>query len=119
MTQKEKDRLRKREWYQNHKEESRSKKRDWYARNSKIQSERVRNNRHKNRSWILEMKKELACPCGENHPACLVFHHKDPSQKEESIARAIHNGWGKERILAEIAKCKVMCQNCHTKLHWS
>ncbi len=24
----------------------------------------------------------------------------------------------KERILKEIAKCDVLCRNCHAKLHW-
>jgi hypothetical protein len=55
--------------------------------------------------------------CGEDHPACIVFHHRDPSEKEISIADAMRLGYGRTRILAEIAKCEVLCANCHTKHH--
>lgn len=30
----------------------------------------------------------------------------------------VHNGSSKEKILAEIGKCTVLCSNCHKKFHW-
>lgn len=72
------------------------------------------------REWFEAYKKELACvECGEDHPACLEFHHLNPAEKEANVFDAVwHRGWSKEHILAEIAKCKVLCANCHKKLHY-
>jgi hypothetical protein len=55
--------------------------------------------------------------CGEKHVACLEFHHHDPAQKEENIgSRAGHMTIRK--IMAEVAKCDILCSNCHRKHHW-
>lgn len=56
--------------------------------------------------------------CGEDHPATLDFHHRDASEKEIGIAQLVNMGWSVARIDAEIAKCDVLCANCHRKLHW-
>jgi hypothetical protein len=61
----------------------------------------------------------MACAkCGESAPECLHFHHIDPSKKQITLADAIARGWSKERILGEMAKCRVLCANCHLKHHW-
>jgi hypothetical protein len=49
---------------------------------------------------------------------CLQFHHIDPGTKEIELSTAISRGWSKKRILAEVAKCIVLCANCHLKHHW-
>jgi hypothetical protein len=46
----------------------------------------------------------------------LAFHHLDTSKKERNISE-LAPGWSIDRILKEIAKCKVLCHNCHTKVH--
>ena len=66
---------------------------------------------------LMNIKKTLSCTCGENHPACLEFHHIDPSIKEFEISGAVRL-YGKEKIMNEIAKCIVLCSNCHRKRHW-
>jgi len=81
----------------------------------KIQKER----RQEIKVWFAEYKQNLSCPCGENHPACMDFHHLDASQKKAEISYMVANGYSKERILAEVEKCTVMCKNCHAKLHWN
>ena len=71
-----------------------------------------------NYHWYIELKSELACSrCDETHPACLQFHHTDPAMKEASLGIAIRRGWSRNRVLAEIAKCEVLCANCHAKHH--
>lgn len=55
--------------------------------------------------------------CGERDPCCLEFHHKDPSQKTGAIA--VLCGWSWKRLEAEIAKCVVLCANCHCRAHAS
>jgi hypothetical protein len=46
-----------------------------------------------------------------------VFHHADPETKETTVAEAVRRGFGRKRLLAEIAKCEVLCANCHAKHH--
>ena len=71
------------------------------------------------RDWLDELKKTAYCAnCGENHPACLDYHHADPSQKEYLISYIAYTGRGLKRVKQEIDKCIVLCSNCHRKLHW-
>lgn len=44
----------------------------------------------------------------------LGFHHRDPSRKEFSIARANLNSLA--RLLREIEKCDLLCANCHMEI---
>ena len=56
--------------------------------------------------------------CGFEHPAALQFHHRDPSQKLfqlQAIPRTRSHPWSE--ILAEIAKCDLLCANCHLIRH--
>jgi hypothetical protein len=70
------------------------------------------------RDWYNEYKASLACSqCGENHPACIEFHHRDPSKKDFTIGESLYR-MGKQSIIDEIAKCDVLCSNCHRKLHY-
>jgi len=65
------------------------------------------------------MKQQMKClRCDENHPSCLSFHHRDPNTKEDIVSNMVCEAWSEKRILEEIAKCDVLCENCHRKLHW-
>ena len=69
------------------------------------------------KEWVLSYKLLHPCPCGEKHPACLQFHHRDPSLKELEISTVARKQWSQLRLEAEVAKCDVICANCHLKLH--
>lgn len=91
----------------------------WYDENKKQRIAQIHDRRKNLRMWLSEYKSQLKCElCPESHAATLEFHHNDPSKKDLDIAGAITRGWSKTRILAEISKCKVLCANCHRKLHW-
>lgn len=65
------------------------------------------------RNWrINNIKLEAGCiDCGYNkHPEALDFDHVN-GVKEFSIGRGKKFAW--ERIEAEIAKCEIVCSNCH------
>lgn len=70
--------------------------------------------RHERKLAVQAIKVASGCvQCGEKHPACLDFHHKDPATKTRGIGVMVRM----EDILAEIAKCDVLCANCHRKHH--
>jgi hypothetical protein len=78
----------------------------------------AKNSRLSFRKWFRELKSTLKCSkCGENHPACLDFHHENPKEKEISIGLAVVQQWPKHKIISEMNKCIVLCSNCHRKLH--
>jgi hypothetical protein len=93
--------------------------RRWYERNRASVIAHNKENARLKRQWLSDYKKKLKCKyCPENHIACLDFHHRDASQKEINISRARTIGWSIERIKKEIAKCDVICSNCHRKHHY-
>ena len=65
------------------------------------------------------LKGRMYCmDCGEDHPATLHFHHRDPKQKEFNVAEWYRQGTSIEKLEEEIAKCDVLCCNCHAKRHY-
>lgn len=53
--------------------------------------------------------------CGERDPRKLEYDHKDPSDKKRVIARLITDGysWTSNVLSTEVAKCRILCANCH------
>lgn len=93
--------------------------RDWYRKNSARKYAWEVRRRYEIRAWWKSIKATKRCEtCAESAPECLHFHHNDPLMKDFDIANAVSNGWSRERILGEVAKCRVLCANCHLKLHW-
>jgi hypothetical protein len=73
--------------------------------------------REETRRLVNALKAERGCKlCLERDVICLDFHHSK-GEKDFSISAAIVRGLGRSRILAEAAKCDVVCANCHRKLH--
>ncbi|HQU83210.1 MAG TPA: hypothetical protein PKY59_08810 [Pyrinomonadaceae bacterium] len=94
-------------------------KKRWYQKNKLKHIGYVRNYDGKIQEWFREYKKSLSCEiCGENHPACLEFHHIDPNQKKFSVSTR-RDRPSMKALLEEIAKCRVLCANCHRKEHWN
>jgi hypothetical protein len=62
------------------------------------------------------LKAEKPClDCGNQFPPeCMDFDHKDPKKKLFTISNAVvtrSHSW--EEVAAEIAKCRLICANCH------
>jgi hypothetical protein len=74
--------------------------------------------RNEIRDEVLKIKKVSKCvKCGESRPACLGFHHRDRNSKEFNISEAGRIGKTLDEVYLEIAKCDVICHNCHAVLH--
>jgi hypothetical protein len=77
--------------------------------------------RRKNRlrAWLDEYKKCLKCErCGFSDFRALQFHHRERDQKEFNIADMAKQGWSVEGLRREMAKCMILCANCHMILHY-
>lgn len=73
-------------------------------------NERARNRMRK----IVREEKDVPCAdCGEKYPHYVMdFDHRDPKEKVETVGRLMT--WANEaRLREEIAKCEVVCANCH------
>lgn len=101
---KEEQRLYAKEHYQKHKEK--------YQIRDKKRKDDVR-------QWVKNYKVNKGCKvCKEKHPACLHFHHINPNKKEKTISSMIANRISLKKIKIEIAKCEILCANCHAKEHY-
>ena len=54
--------------------------------------------------------------CGESDPRVLEFHHRHPNEKDMDITQIMSGGYSLERLMNELAKCDVLCANCHRKV---
>lgn len=106
-------------WKKKNKEKVKLHSHTWYVKNKKLIIARINLRRINLRKWFDEYKSALKCiRCSESHPATLHFHHVDPTQKEGNIAKVVNHNWSKKKILSEVAKCIVLCANCHAKEHY-
>lgn len=68
---------------------------------------------------VVEYFSKPCADCGKiHHPSMMVFDHIDPSKKSrvsktEGVFRFVRDGYSWNKILEEIEKCEVRCQNCH------
>lgn len=92
--------------------------RQHYASNKSYYLTKNQRRRAELRDWIIEHKSKLRCNrCEFDDWRALHFHHSDPSKKEYTIATMANRGGSIKRIEQEIAKCEVLCANCHTIEH--
>jgi hypothetical protein len=55
--------------------------------------------------------------CGyDKNPACFDFHHIDPTLKDHEPKQVLRCR-DHEIIMAELAKCVLVCKNCHADIH--
>jgi hypothetical protein len=73
---------------------------------------------HNKKSSINELKKSLSCAkCRDTRAYVLDFHHIDKNEKDGTVARMAANAsW--DRLEKEIAKCIILCANCHREFHF-
>ena len=63
---------------------------------------------------IVDRLRAVPCvDCGGRFPPCAMeFDHRDPSIKRDAVTQMIGRA-GTPRILDEVAKCDIVCANCH------
>lgn len=60
--------------------------------------------------FVAKLKNKPCKDCGlEFPPECMDFDHREPENKLAAVSQ-LHN---KQEIIAEVAKCDLVCSNCH------
>jgi hypothetical protein len=63
-------------------------------------------------AMLNELRDVPCADCGRRFPSCVMqFDHRDPATKRFVVARMRSRAHA--TILAEVAKCDIVCANCH------
>lgn len=66
------------------------------------------------RTWLFELKSKPCMDCGNQFkPWQMDFDHRDHLTKSTEISKMVSKCMSKDRIALEIAKCDLVCSNCH------
>ena len=100
---------------------SRERSKKYYSENREHHKKNIYILRRKYLSELLkevnEFKANLGCKfCPEKEAICLDFHHTDSLNKEDDVSKFVRSNQRK-KAWEEIAKCVVVCSNCHRKIH--
>lgn len=77
------------------------------------------NDKDKLRNYVNNLKKQSGCMrCGYNsYVGALDFNHLNPLEKVADISQMLTNSrYTRDEILAEIAKCEILCATCHREI---
>ncbi len=84
-----------------------------YVRNKDYYIQRNAERRAELRKLVEEAKNQPCVDCGVQYEWFqMQFDHLDAEKKLDTISR-IANRNSKQKLLDEIAKCEVLCANCH------
>ena len=83
-------------------------------------SDYMKNHYRQKKIEIQDLKIGLKCvKCGYNRcGASLEFHHINPNEKDDTIARMISNNYALSKVQEEVQKCVVLCSNCHHEFNF-
>lgn len=102
------------QWYQKNKEKVCAKSRAYSAAHHEDVVRRRASIRKRNQEIVARTKCRPCMDCGvQYNPWQMDLDHREASQKCESVSCMALQGWGLKRLEIEIAKCDVVCSNCH------
>ena len=94
-------------------EKQRAAKRRYYERNRDVYRDKNRRKRERMRAILRECKSRPCADCGGDFPFYVMdFDHREGEEKTAHVAMLV-NMMSIERLLNEIAKCDLVCANCH------
>lgn len=97
----------------------RAARRKWYAANRERQLPQSRANKvryvERNVEYVLAIKRTAVCAdCDLSYPAPVMeFDHREDEDKDADISKMARWPVSLARLVAEIAKCDLVCANCH------
>ena len=69
-------------------------------------------------AWLAALKAAPCVDCGKTFPACVMQYDHVRGVKKKDVALMIAGGWSLKTIAEEIAKCDLVCANCHAIRTW-
>ena len=75
--------------------------------------------RYEQRRAFIDKIKAVPCAvCGLEYPSYVMeFHHRNPMTKDFKISTSLVY-YNAKVIMQEIAKCDILCANCHRMKEW-
>jgi hypothetical protein len=107
------------------------KKRSWQTRNRERRNAQMRRYRAERyardgkwadsgpkakalKAWMVELKASPCSDCGNAYPTCCMdFDHRAGTVKAYNVGSMFAHHYSRELIEAEVAKCDLVCANCH------
>jgi hypothetical protein len=100
------------DYYESHHEEHAIRSAAWKAANRERNAQLQREYFARRRKFIQDIKSVPCSDCGGTFPPeCMDFDHLEGEEKSFCIGEITKSNKG--TLLAEIAKCDIVCANCH------
>lgn len=88
----------------------------WYQRNKENHIAKVKLRRSEKREFVIQYKMDhsFCTDCRVEYPYFILeFDHLPQFKKSFPLSAAGSKDRSKEKIIEEIAKCEIVCANCH------
>lgn len=87
-----------------------------YYKNNKAK-EQARNQKWKLtlKQWYFSLKNKPCTDCGKSYPHYVMQFDHTEGDKEDCVSVLVGKSKSKKTILDEIAKCELVCANCHAE----
>ena len=93
-------------------EKNKAAKKKWYLEHKDYYKKHFDNRIARHKTIVREAKNVPCMDCRQIYPFFVMdFDHRDDVVKDMEISKLVR--YGTKRLLEEIAKCEVVCANCH------
>jgi hypothetical protein len=93
--------------------------RQWYRKHRELHMERVtqvnRRAREVAKNYVDQLKRQPCADCGGNFPPFMMDFDHVRGDKLVDVSRLRSGRPARARLEAELAKCEVVCANCHRR----
>ena len=86
----------------------------YYQRNREREIDRVMTRQRATLEFLRDLRRVPCMDCGGTfQPHQMDFDHREPAEKEFNLTSSRAMLVSRERLLLELAKCEIVCANCH------
>lgn len=89
-----------------------------YAENKDKYAESLKASRQNRKEKLNELKSGPCMDCNIKYPPYVMDWDHVSGEKVERVSRMVR-GWSWQAVLNEIAKCELVCSNCHRIRTWN